>query len=175
MLRICFVCLGNICRSPTAQGVMERLVRERSLESHIEIESAGTGSWHIGSLPDPRTRRAAQRRGYELVSRAQQFTSSSFARFDLVLAADTQNARTLAQLAPDDSARAKIQLLRAFDSASPRGASVPDPYEGGEEGFEEVLSICEAACAGLLAHLVEAAGPTFENLTRLAKVGTLEP
>jgi len=153
MVRICFVCLGNICRSPTAEGVMRHLVEERGLSAMFEIESAGTGDWHVGSPADERAREAAFRRGYELDGRAQQFTRQFFARFDYVLAADVAIKKVLFRMAPDDAARKKIHLLRDFDAASPKGSDVPDPYYGGADGFERVLDICEAACRGLLEHL----------------------
>lgn len=153
VVRICFVCHGNICRSPTAEGVMRRLVAERGLSSSIEIESAGTGGWHVGDHPDPRTRSAAMARGYKLDSVAQQFTHRFFDRFDHVLAADADNLDQLQRLAPDASAKTKVRLLRDFDSASSPGSEVPDPYYGGADGFERVLDICEAACRGLIDHL----------------------
>jgi protein-tyrosine phosphatase len=152
-LRICFVCTGNICRSPTAEGVMRRLVEGRGLADRIRIESAGTGSWHVGDHADPRSRRAAETRGYALDRRAQQFTRRFFERFDYVLVADSDNHEHLSRLAADAAALAKIHLLRDFDPASPRGSDVPDPYYGGPEGFELVLDICEASCRGLLEHL----------------------
>jgi len=133
---------------------MRRLVDERGLSDRIYIESAGTGSWHVGDLADARARAAALARGYKLDRRAQQFTSRFFDRFDYVLAADDDNRAHLSRLAPDENAAKKIHLLREFDAASPEGSDVPDPYYGGPEGFEQVLDICEAACRSLLDHLV---------------------
>jgi len=153
VVRICFVCLGNICRSPTAEGVMRQLVNQRGLASSLVIESAGTGGWHVGELPDERTRRAARARGYRLESHAQQFKASFFDRFDYVLAADADNLQQLRRMAPNQAAREKVSLLRDFDPASPKGSEVPDPYYGGADGFENVLDICEAACQGLLDHI----------------------
>jgi protein-tyrosine phosphatase len=152
-VRVCFVCHGNICRSPTAEGVMRHLVNARGLAGQVKIESAGTGGWHVGDRPDPRTRRAALARGYKLESFAQQFTPYFFDRFDYILAADADNFEQLLRLAPDGAARRKVRLLRDFDPASPAGSEVPDPYYGGADGFERVLDICEAACRGLLAHI----------------------
>jgi protein-tyrosine phosphatase len=152
-VRICFVCLGNICRSPTAEGVMRRLLEREGLDDKVIVESAGTADYHIGDLPDQRSRAAAQARGVPLTSRARQFVASDFERLDYVLAMDAENVRNLTRLAPDAAARAKIRLLRSFDPASPPGAAVPDPYHGSEHGFEEVLDLCEAACRGLLDHL----------------------
>jgi len=152
-VRLCFVCMGNICRSPTAEAVMRHLVAERGLAGEIEIESAGTGDWHVGDPADERTRAAAMQRGYRMEGRAQQFRRVFFDRFDYVLAADQNNYRQLEQLAPDAAARRKIRLLRSFDPAAPEGAEIPDPYYGGPDGFEKVLDLCEAACRGLLEHL----------------------
>lgn len=152
-MRICFVCLGNICRSPTAEGVMRALVTEAGLAGTIVIDSAGTGSWHIGEQPDPRTREAAARRGIELEHLARQFTRADFDRFDLVLAMDRANLEVLERLAGART-RPAVRLLRSFDPTAPEGAEVPDPYyAGGRAGFEEVLDQCERACAGLLAYV----------------------
>jgi protein-tyrosine phosphatase len=152
-VRICFVCHGNICRSPTAEGIMRKLVASRGLSSLVAVESAGTGGWHVGDEPDARARQAALARGYKLESHAQQFTARFFDRFDYVLAADTDNLQQLRRMAPNAAARQKVKLLRDFDPAAPAGSEVPDPYYGGADGFELVLDVCEAACRGLLAHL----------------------
>jgi low molecular weight protein-tyrosine phosphatase len=153
-IRVCFVCAGNICRSPTAEAVMRRLVDEKGLSSRIAIESAGTGGWHVGELADARARAAGQARGYTLDRQAQQFTRHFFQHFDYLLVADNDNRIDLERLAPDRDAAAKIHLLRDFDPESPKGSNVPDPYFGGSAGFERVVDICEAACRGLLEHLV---------------------
>ena len=153
-MRICFVCLGNICRSPTAHGVMERLVADAGLTARIAIDSAGTGAYHVGELPDERTRTAARRRGLDLTHRARQFTAPDFDRFDLIVAMDGQNLRRLEQLARGHRTP-PIVLLRSFDPTAPERAEVPDPWGGGDAGFEEVLDQCERACAGLLAHVRE--------------------
>jgi protein-tyrosine phosphatase len=146
--RILFVCLGNICRSPTAEGVMRRLVREQGLEDEIEIDSAGTGGWHVGSPPDARATQAARRRGTELSGSARRFDlRHDFDRFDLILAMDGENRRDLLALAPDDEARAKVRMFRPGD------LDVPDPYYGGEDGFEEVLDLTEEAARALLDEL----------------------
>ena len=158
-VRICFVCAGNICRSPTAEGVMRRMVEAHDLADRIRIESASTGSWHVGDRADSRSRKAAEARGYTLDRRAQQFTRRFFERFDYVLVADSNNHDHLVQLATDGAAQSKIHLLRDFDPASPKGSDVPDPYYGGPEGFELVLDICEVSCRALLEHLVLELGP----------------
>jgi protein-tyrosine phosphatase len=152
--RVCFVCLGNICRSPTAEGVFRHVVLRAGLGSAFVIDSAGTGDWHVGEAPDERAVAAAARRGIPLESRARQFVRADFARFDLVVAMDKKNREVLRRMAGSEAATlAKIHLLRTFDPESPPHADVPDPYYGGDEGFEEVLDICEDACLALLAHL----------------------
>ncbi len=153
IVRISFVCAGNICRSPTAEAVMRALVRGERLAHAVGIDSAGTGDWHVGEPRDPRSSAVGLRRGAPLVGVARQFQRADFARFDHVLAMDRANRADLLLLAPDELARAKIQLLRAFDAQSAADADVPDPYYGGADGFERVFDICAAACQGLLAHL----------------------
>ena len=131
-----------------------RLALDRAgLADRVTIDSAGTGGWHVGELPDPRTRAAAARRGIELVHRGRQFRREDFARFELILAMDAANLRALRTMAPDDAARDKVQLLRSYDPAAAEGAEVPDPYYGDGDGFERVLDICEAACQGLVAEV----------------------
>lgn len=154
-VRICFVCLGNICRSPTAEAVMRHLLERERLVGRVHVESAGTGRWHVGETADPRSIAHARRRGIVLDRRAQQVSTKYFARFDLFLVADAQNLADVHRLAPNDEERAKVVLLRAFEPDAPAGAEIPDPYAAGPAGFEEVLDICEAACGGLLAHLRE--------------------
>jgi protein-tyrosine phosphatase len=132
---------------------MRLAVTRAGLSDRVTVDSAGTGGWHVGELPDPRTRAAAARRGIELDHRGRQFRRDDFARFDLILAMDAANHRALLSMAPDADAKAKVRLLRSYDPAAPEGAEVPDPYYGGGDGFERVLDICEAACAGLLAEV----------------------
>jgi low molecular weight protein-tyrosine phosphatase len=153
--RLLFVCLGNICRSPTAEGVMRALVEREGLAHAFDLDSAGTGSWHVGSPPDARARDAARARGVTLDGTARQVSPRDFAEFDLILAMDRSNRRDLEALAPPDGARARIRLLREFDPAlaGGRDVDVPDPYYGAAGGFEEVLDLVEAACAGLLAEI----------------------
>jgi protein-tyrosine phosphatase len=148
-MRILFVCMGNICRSPTAEGVMRSLLREEGLEDEIEIDSAGTGGWHAGSPPDERATEAAARRGIVLEGAARQIRPADFDDYDLVLVADRENLRDVRRIAPDD-AQDKIRLLRSFDPDSSGDLDVPDPYYGGPGGFEEVLDLVDAACRGLL-------------------------
>ena len=153
-MRICFVCLGNICRSPTAHGVMVRVVADAGLGGAVVIDSAGTAAYHLGELPDERSRTAARRRGIELDHRARQFTRTDLDRFDLVIAMDRQNLENLQRLVGGRTTP-ELVLLRSFDPTAGPGAEVPDPWAGGEQGFEEVLDQCERACKGLLAHIRE--------------------
>lgn len=156
MIRVCFVCLGNICRSPTAEAVLRRLVRDAGLESHFEIDSAGTGDWHIGEPPDPRSAAAAERRGITLTGRARQFERGDWDRFDYVLAMDQSNYENLLRGAPK-TAKSKLRLLRSFDPDSGENASVPDPYYT-TNGFDEVIDLCHVACGHFLAAVREAHG-----------------
>jgi protein-tyrosine phosphatase len=153
VVEICFVCLGNICRSPTGEGVMRHLLREEGLEDKVRVDSAGTAGYHTGELPDARARAAGARRGIDIGGRARQFKRADFDRFDYVLAMDQANYDDLAELAGPNGAKGKLYLLRSFDPAAPRGACVPDPYYGGEEGFDEVLDMCLEACRALLARI----------------------
>jgi protein-tyrosine phosphatase len=153
-VRVCFVCLGNICRSPTAEAVMRHRVAEAGLGDAIEIESAGTGSWHVGDPPDARAAAEAHARGIAMEGVARQFRARDFDRFDLVLAMDHENAAHLRAIAPDGEAAAKVRLLREFDPASDGGdLAVPDPYYGGADGFTTVFALVDAACLGLIDHL----------------------
>jgi protein-tyrosine phosphatase len=154
-MRILFVCLGNICRSPTAEGVMRHVLREEGLEDRIEVDSAGTGGYHVGAPPDERATEAARKRSITLEGEARKFAADDFGEFDLILAMDEENRRDLLDIAPDDEARAKVRLLREFDPDSDGSADldVPDPYYGGDEGFDHVLDLVEAATRGLVAQL----------------------
>lgn len=131
---------------------MRHLVRERGLEDTVELDSAGTGGWHVGSPPDARATAAARERGITLDGSARQVRRSDFDEFDLILAADRSNLEDLRAIAPTPEARDKVRLLREFDPASAgrRNLDVPDPYYGAQDGFAEVLDLVQAACAGLL-------------------------
>ncbi len=153
-MRLCFVCLGNICRSPTAEAVMRKLLDDAGV-AHVTIDSAGTGDWHLGDPPDTRARDVARRRGIAMDHRAQKFTAADLDRFDLVLAMDRNNLRDLRAMARSDEARAKIRLLRSFDPGA-SSPDVPDPYYGKPADFEHVFDVCEAACRGLLEHVKQA-------------------
>jgi protein-tyrosine phosphatase len=152
-MRILFVCMGNICRSPTAEGVMRALLREEGLEATVDLDSAGTGGWHAGEPPDARATEAARRRGVVLEGAARQVTAADFDDFDLLVAMDRENLRDLLAIAPSEEGAEKVRLLREFDPASADAGDldVPDPYYGGERGFERVLELVTAACRGLLA------------------------
>ncbi len=152
-IRVCFVCSGNICRSPTAEGVFKKLVADAGLAHAFHVESAGIGDWHVGERPDPRTIRAAEARGYRLESRAKHWKARDFDRFDYVVAMDRTHVHALVRLAAVDTMKAKISLARDHVVDGPRGADVPDPYYGELEGFDEVVDICLDACTALLADL----------------------
>ena len=150
IIRVCFVCLGNICRSPTAEGVMRRLVEDEGLSERIDIDSAGTAAYHVGESPDKRSRQAARRRGFPLDSRARKFERDDFGVQNYVLAMDRENLADLEALRAGSSFEGHLSLLRDFDPLAPPGSEVPDPYYGGDAGFEEVIDLCEAACRGLI-------------------------
>lgn len=149
MPRILFVCLGNICRSPTAEAVMLHKVAEAGLNDHIEIDSAGTGDWHVGEAPDERARKYGARRGYDLEPlRARQIEPEDFELFDLVLGMDDANLRELRRLCPPEF-QSKVHLLMEY-APDAGDRVVADPYFGGGDGFDRVLDACEQACSGLL-------------------------
>ncbi|CAM5457570.1 low molecular weight protein-tyrosine-phosphatase [Streptomyces tanashiensis] len=149
--RVCFVCTGNICRSPMAEHVFRRRVEEAGLDGLVVVDSAGTGGWHEGDGADPRTVSVLDENGYTSEHTARRFRSSWFPALDLVIALDEGHLRELRELArtPDEAAR--IRLLRSYDPAAGAGLDVPDPYYGGREEFEECLEMVEAASEGLLA------------------------
>jgi protein-tyrosine phosphatase len=151
-VRICFVCLGNICRSPTAEAVMRRQVDAAGLADRVALDSAGTGHWHVGELADPRTRTAAANRGIEITHRARQFVAADLDRFDLVVAMDRDNLAVVRRMVGRRD-RPEVRLLCAFDDGAPDGAEIPDPYAGGPDGFDHVLDLCERACRGLVDHV----------------------
>jgi len=151
-MRILFVCLGNICRSPTAEGVLRALAAREAPDLPLEVDSAGTAGYHIGEPPDARTRAAAARRGYNLEPlRARVVEPADFERFDLILAMDSDNLQVLRRRAPA-AAQERLRLFLEF-APQTQVSDVPDPYYGGPNGFEEVLDLVEAATRGLLAHL----------------------
>ena len=149
--RICFVCTGNICRSPIAEVVLRRLVEDAGLAGSVEVDSAGTGAWHLGDGADPRAVDVLRSSGYDgSAHRARAFAADWFADRDLVVALDRGHLRSLISAARDEAERGKVRLLRSFDPDAPPDADVADPYYGGARDFAEVLEQVERACRGLL-------------------------
>ena len=146
-MRVVFVCTGNICRSPSAEAVLRHLVEEAGLAHEITVGSAGTGGWHLGDDADPRTLKALRSRGYKLRHVARQFRPDWFDEHELVVALDASHVRDLRAMRPG----AEVHLLREWDPEGP--GDVPDPYYGGEAGFEEVLDLVERSCEGMLEEL----------------------
>jgi protein-tyrosine phosphatase len=153
VVAVCFVCLGNICRSPTAEGVFLALVKETGLGKKISVDSAGTSGWHVGEEADRRSFATARERGVHLPSRSRQLVVEDFELFDYLLAMDQENLENMQALAPDAQARARVHLFRDFDQQSSKGSEVPDPYYGGPRGFDDVFDMCEASAQGLLKEL----------------------
>jgi protein-tyrosine phosphatase len=152
--RVCFVCSGNICRSPSAEIVFRRLLSEAGLAGAVEVDSAGLGDWHVGQPADARAAAALRRRGYDPAGhRARQFRSADFPERDLVVALDSGHEQGLRAFAPSRRDREKVRTLRSYDPGVELGTAdldVPDPYYGGEAGFERALDMIESACRGLL-------------------------
>lgn len=156
-MRVLFVCLGNICRSPTAEGVFRNHVRRHAPDLEVEIDSAGTHDYHVGEPPDPRAVRAARRRGVDLSGlRARQVCTGDFERFDLILAMDRLNQVTLLDRSPPEF-HPRIRRLLEFAADAGR-EDVPDPYYGGAQGFDEVLDLVEQAAEGLVAEIRRRSG-----------------
>ena len=152
-LSVCFVCHGNICRSPLAQGIMESLVRQEGLEKKILVSSAGVSGWHVGEPPDNRMQDTAQKHGISLNSHAQHFQVTDYNELDLILAMDKSNLNTLRSLKSDSEAREKLFLFRSFDPQNDGNLDVPDPYYGGDQGFELVYEMVARTCPNILEHL----------------------
>ena len=154
--RVLFVCLGNICRSPAAEGVFVHLLEQRGLSDRFVVDSAGTGGWHVGRRADERMRAAASRRGIELTSRARQIDLADLHSFDHIVTMDHDNlaaVQALAREAGNPSGQAQISAMTTYCRRYTSAAEVPDPYYGGPQGFEHVLDLLEDACDGLLATL----------------------
>jgi protein-tyrosine phosphatase len=150
-VRICFVCLGNICRSPAAAAVFRQRAEQAGLT--VAVDSAGTSTYHLGEPAHPATLAEARRRGIPVDHRARQFTAADFDRFDLVVAMDGHNRRDLLALAPDDEARAKVVLLRSFAADAGAGVDVPDPWGMEASVYAQMFDLIEAGCDGLVAHV----------------------
>jgi protein-tyrosine phosphatase len=154
-LRVLMVCTGNICRSPTAEGVLRKMLGEAGLHRQVEVDSAGTVDYHAGSPPDARAQAHAVKRGYDLSRlRARKVVPADFERFDLLLAMDVDHLEYLRERCPPERVN-RIGMLMSFAPKRPAGTEVPDPYYGAPAGFEQVLDLVEEACEGLLRHLQE--------------------
>ena len=149
-MRVLAVCLGNICRSPAAEAALAEAASDAGVD--IEVDSAGTGAYHVGEPPDERMRRAAARAGLAISGRARQFEPTDFGRFDLIVVMDRANLRDVVELAPDEEAIDRVRLFRSFDpEADADDLDVPDPYYGGADGFVQVVGMVRRAAAGLIA------------------------
>lgn len=155
--KVLFVCLGNICRSPGAEGIMLRKIKEKGLEEKFEVDSAGTSGYHRGELPDSRMRHYASKRGYDLTHLSRPVTVEDFERFDIIVGMDDNNIYNLKDMAPTVEDEKKIVRMTDF-CTNIRTCCVPDPYYGGSEGFEHVLDILEDACEGLINYVVKEKG-----------------
>ena len=151
--RILFICLGNICRSPAAEGVMRELVHHAGRDDEFEIDSAGIGGWHVGQLPDNRMRNHGAQRGYKFDSRARQFSKNDFSHFDYIFVMDHDNFRAVSAMAPTPVDQVKVRMLTDYLQHHPNASVVPDPYYGGPEDFDYALDLIEDACQGLLNRL----------------------
>lgn len=152
-VKVVFVCLGNICRSPLAEGVFRHLVRAAGVADAFDVDSAGTSDYHVGDAPDARAAAVARRRGIKLDGRARRIEPNDLERFDYVIAMDVTNLEDVKRLAHAASPGAEIRLLREFDPKAGDELDVPDPYFGGPQGFERVHAIVERSCRGLLDHI----------------------
>lgn len=148
-LKILFICLGNICRSPAAEGIMKKVAKDHGMADNFFIDSAGIGDWHVGQLPDIRMRRCGATHGYTFDSRARQFMRSDFQRFDYIIVMDHDNLRAVSSMAQTDSERGKIMCMADFLTSHREYTSVPDPYYGDAKDFELVIQLLEDACEGL--------------------------
>lgn len=152
-IRVLFVCLGNICRSPLAESIFRHIVRREGVEDRFEIDSAGTSGYHIGDAPDARTVETARNRGVHVSGSARQLTVDDLEQFDYVIVMDASNLSTVKRLAAGAGVSAKVHLLREWDPKG-RDRDVPDPYYGGDRGFDDVQDIVERSCERLLEHLL---------------------
>jgi protein-tyrosine phosphatase len=152
--KILFICLGNICRSPAAHGVMEKMVADQGLQNQFFIDSAGIGNWHVGQLPDARMRRHGKKRGYDFNHHARQFDATTdFDAFDYIITMDEENYRNITRMASTAAQREKVAPMTQFLKHYPNATSVPDPYYGGDSDFEHALDLIEDGCQTLLDQL----------------------
>ncbi|MGB3616339.1 MAG: low molecular weight protein-tyrosine-phosphatase [Elainellaceae cyanobacterium] len=156
--KILFVCLGNICRSPSAEGIMNHLIQRKQLQDQIHCDSAGTSSYHIGSAPDSRMTQAARQQGITLSGQARQFVVDDFDAFDLIVAMDQDNYRDILRLDPTGEHRHKVKQMCEFTSEY-SDKEVPDPYYGGADGFRHVIDLLLDACDGLLTRVTQTTAP----------------
>ena len=152
---ILFVCLGNICRSPAAEGIMQHIIDEHQLGDRISVDSAGIGPWHVGQLPDPRMRSHGADHGYDFSTRARQISSNDFSRFDYIIVMDRENYHDVLTLASTEADKAKVHMMTDYATHHPGHTVVPDPYYGGDKGFELVIELLEDACHGLLDEIIK--------------------
>ena len=151
--RLLFICLGNICRSPAAEGVMKAIVQSEWKDDEYEIDSAGIGSWHVGDLPDRRMRQCGAKRGYDFNSRARQFKVADFDRFDYIFVMDRENEYDVCSMARSESDKQKVRRLVDYLVTNKGAATIPDPYYGNERDFEYALDLIEDACRGVFDRL----------------------
>jgi len=152
-MKILFVCLGNICRSPLAEGVMAHKLRQKGLDHLHKVDSCGTAAYHTGERPDPRSVEVARRAGVTLSSLARAVRIHDFEEYDLILAMDRSNLAQLQRMAKGEDQKAKIKLFRSFDPEAGTDLEVPDPYYGGKKGFEEVYNMVDRSCDGVLEYM----------------------
>ena len=152
MKKLLFVCLGNICRSPAAEAIMQKLVKKKGLTHEIAVDSAGTSGWHKGEKADRRMREHGQLRGLKLLSLSRPLTISDFDEFDQIFCMDHSNYKNVLNLAPGEKEREKVHLICNYTQNFP-DQEIPDPYYGGKEGFEYVLDLLEDTCMGVLKHI----------------------
>lgn len=150
-----FICLGNICRSPAAEGIMRHMVNEHLMDDYVEIDSAGIGAWHAGELPDRRMRSHGAAHGYDFCSRARQIRQEDLHRFDRIIVMDDDNYSDIIAMTRNDEERRRVSRMTDYCRHHPNHKSVPDPYYGGDSGFELVIELLEDACRGLLEQIAE--------------------
>jgi len=152
MRKVLFVCLGNICRSPLGEAIFNSIVKKKGFEGFLVSKSCGTGSWHVGQMADPRMREVAKKHNINLTSRSRQFKTNDFQDFDLIIAMDRKNKNDLEILAKETGEKNKIKLMRDFEK-NKQNPDVPDPYYGGEDGFENVFQIVYKCTENLIKNL----------------------